>query len=128
VKLICTGDDDKKNGVRFEGEGGRWLFVTRNNRINGSDKMLIEEKLPNDARRLQDSGNHLTNWLDAIRGGKPCICPAEVGHRSATICHLGVIALRTGKKLTWDPNKEQCDDAAVNKWLGRAMRPPWKLM
>ena len=52
------------------------------------------------------------NFLDAVRKGDPklCICPAEVGHRSVTVCHLGTIALRSGKKLKWDPVKEQFDD------------------
>ena len=31
----------------------------------------------------------------------------EIGHRSATVCHLGNIAIRTGRKITWDPAKEQ---------------------
>jgi hypothetical protein len=43
------------------------------------------------------------------------------------MCHLGVIAIRTGRKLTWDADNEQFtgDSADVNEHLAREMRKPW---
>jgi predicted dehydrogenase len=117
------------NGVLFTGEDGKWIFVNRG-MIVASDEKLIDEPLPKDAIRLQDAKNdHMGNFLEAVRAVKPslCICPPEVGHRSVSVCHIGNIALRTGKKLKWDPVKEQFDDAEANKWLSREMRAPWKL-
>jgi predicted dehydrogenase len=115
------------NGVLFVGEKGDWIFVTRGF-ITASDKKLLEEKLPGDAHRLYVSNNHMGNFLSCVRNRKPTICPAEVGHRSVTVCHLGVIALRSGKKLTWDPQAQHfVDDAEADKWLSRKMRAPWKL-
>src|SRR5262249_21600827 len=68
------------NGVLFVGEGGKWIFVNRGV-ITASDEKLIEEKLPGDAVRLhvgdpRVAGNHMANFLDAVRKGKPdlCIC------------------------------------------------------
>jgi hypothetical protein len=49
-----------------------------------------------------------------------------VGHRSASVCHLGVIAIRMKRELNWDPAKEQfVDDADASKWLAREPRKPW---
>jgi predicted dehydrogenase len=136
TQLVCShgqleGAADAKerghgNGVLFVGEEGKWIFVSRG-QIAASDKKLIEEPLPGNATRLYVSPSHMGNFLACLRSRQPTICTAEIGHRSVTVCHIGVIALRTGKKLRWDPVKEQFDDAGANKWLSRPMRSPWKL-
>jgi predicted dehydrogenase len=126
VKLHCTSE---KNGVRFEGEDGRWIFVSRAlSPFKASEARLIEEPLSRDAVRLQVATDHFGNFLDCVRSRKRPICDVAIGHRSATVCHLGVIALRTGKKLAWDPGREEfVDDDEANAWLSRSMRPPWRL-
>src|SRR5262249_27503204 len=114
AELICadtqlkgSADPDRgdhKNGILFVGEGGDWIFVSRGT-IKGSDEKLIKEPLPESAKRLYLSNDHMGNFLDCVRNGKRPICDVEVGHRSVTVCHLGVIALRSGKSLKWDPKK-----------------------
>jgi len=51
-----------------------------------------------------------------------------VGHRSATVCHLGNIALRTGRKIKWNPVREEIieDDYAAS-WVDKPYRKPWLL-
>ncbi len=124
AKLVCTAGGD--NGIKFIGEDGKWIFVSRS-RIAASDKKLLDEPLGADATRLYVSNNHMGNFLECIKTRKPTICPAEVGFRSVSVCHIGVIALRTGKKLAWDPVKEKFDDADANKMLSRPMRKPYTL-
>ncbi len=124
VKLICTSDGE--NGIKFNGEDGKWIFASRG-KLEASDKALLTEKLPADATKLYHADNHMQNFLDGIRTRKPCICPAEVGFRSVTVCLIGVIALRTGKKLKWDPVAMKFDNDEANKMLSREMRKPWKL-
>ena len=59
---------------------------------------------------------------------KPPICDVEIGHRSATVCHLGNIAIRTGRKLTWDATKETIvGDNEAAAMLSRPYRSPWVL-
>ena len=124
TKLICSAAGE--NGVKFIGEDGKWIFVSRG-KIEASDKALLDEPLGSGAARLYLSDNHMQNFLDGVHSRKTCICPAEIGFRSVSVCHMGVIALRTGKKLKWDPKEQKFDDAEANKMLSREMRKPWKL-
>ncbi|HKB41950.1 MAG TPA: Gfo/Idh/MocA family oxidoreductase [Gemmataceae bacterium] len=138
AKLICSNkqlpdslEKTQDNGILFVGEDNKWIFVNRST-IFASDgdqkaSKLITEPLPKNAKQLYLSTNHMGNFLDGVRSRKACVCTADIGHRSVTVCHIGVIALRTGKKLNWDPVKQQFDDAEANKMLSREMRKPWKL-
>jgi predicted dehydrogenase len=136
AKLVCADTQldgsadpkDKKhtNGILFVGEDGKWIFVNRE-LITASDKALVEDKLPDNATRLYLSNNHMGNFLECVKTRKETICPASVGHRSVSVCHIGVISTRLGKKLKWDPVKEKFDDDEANKMLSREMRAPWKL-
>lgn len=67
---------------------------------------------------------HLTR-RGFLRAAAP-ICDAEIGHRSVTVCHLGVLSMRLGRKLHWDPASETFgDDKEANSFLAREMRKPW---
>ena len=114
----------QQHGVKFEGADG-WIFVTRG-KIEASNPDMLTTPLSASAERLYFSNDHMGNFFDCIRSRKATICEAEIGHRSASVCHLGVIALRLGRKLNWDPKQEQfVGDAEANKYLVREMRKPW---
>jgi predicted dehydrogenase len=126
TSLVTTSDGE--NGNRFIGDKG-WLFVNRS-RIEASEKALIDEPLPKDATRLYVSNDHMTNFLDGVRTRKRPVCDVSIGHRSATICHMGAIALRLGIPLQWDPSAERFVGPRAdlgNKMVAREMRSPWKL-
>ncbi len=115
-----------RGGVTFEGEKGT-LFVDRG-KIEANPAELLKETFGEKDVRLYVSGSHHGNWLECVRSRKLPICDVEIGHRSATVCHLGNIALRTGRKIRWDPVKEQVvGDAEAAKMLERSYRKPWVL-
>ena len=69
-------------------------------------------------------------WLDccgpAARRGYNV--PVEVGHRSATVCHLANIAMELGRKLKWDPRPEEfVGDDEANRLVSRPIPRPWTL-
>jgi predicted dehydrogenase len=126
TKLICTATGE--NGVKFVGDKKQFIFVSREQIAFNGKAEDVFAPLPKDATRLYVSNDHMGNWRDCLRERKRPICDVEIGHRSVTVCHIGNIAIRSSKKLKWDPAKEQfLEDEEANKWLSREMRAPWKL-
>ena len=76
-------------------------------------------------KRVYHSDNHYTDFLDAIKSRKQPIVDVETGHRSATVCNIGNIAIETGKALKWDPRTEKFNDGEANKLIGRKMKKEW---
>jgi predicted dehydrogenase len=115
------------NCVQFIGPNG-WIYVARGH-ISASKPEILEEPLPSSAVRLYQSDNHMGNFFDSVRSRKPPICEVEIGHRSISIAHIGVISIRMGGvPLKWDPAKEVfLGERAreANPWLRREMRKPY---
>ena len=77
---------------------------------------------------LGRTSSHHHNFLNAVKTRRQPMAPAQVGHRSITICHLINIAMLTGQKLKWDPDREQITNSEkANRMLYRPMRSPWHL-
>jgi transposase len=96
--------------------------------LEASHEELLTDPLPADALRLYASKDHMDNWFDCIKTRKLPICDVEVGHRSSTVCHLGSLAMRLGRKLKWDPEKEEFKgDAEANAKRFYEYRKPWSL-
>jgi predicted dehydrogenase len=113
-----------QHGVRFEGDNG-WIFVTRGE-IEASAPELLTEPLTKKTVELPVSADHMGNFFDSVRSRRAPICDAEIGHRSVSLCHLGGLAIALGRKLQWNPHKEEfvADDEA-NGRLAREQRKPW---
>jgi len=124
----CSSGTGKfKGGLTFEGERGT-IFVTRG-KLESTPGDILEQPLNEKSVKLYRSDNHHQNWLECIKSRQDPICNVERGHRSATVCHLGNIAIRSGKKVIWDPHKEQITgDAQLATWVSRPYRAPWKLL
>lgn len=124
VILECKSDGE--NGVTFEGTNGK-VFVSRG-RIAAEPAEILDNEIGTGSVKLYESRDHHGNWVDCMHSRKRPIADVEIGHRSATVCHLGNIALRLGRKLKFDPRTEQfVGDTEANRMLWRPMRAPYTL-
>jgi hypothetical protein len=78
--------------------------------------------------RVYSGEDHARNFIDAVRSRTQPVNPLESAIRSDTISHLSDIAIRTGKKITWDPASENItSDPALNAHLTRPFRAGYEL-
>lgn len=69
---------------------------------------------------------HARNFLECVRSRREPISDLESGHRVATGCHLANLALRLGRKLRWDAERETIiGDREAEAMLERPYRSPW---
>lgn len=112
--------------VRFEGTEG-WTEYGYGG-FHTHPESLKQVKLgPNDVH-LYESRDHHRNFLDCIKTRREPAAPVEQGHRSATVCHLGNIAMKLKAKLEWDPVKERfTNNERANRLIYKPLRAPWHL-
>jgi len=113
-------------GILFLGSEG-WVLVWRGG-IDANPKSLLDTTFGPNEIRLPVSNNHRRNFLDCVRTRRQTVSPIAAAVRSDTVCHLDDIAIRLGRKLRWDPAKEEfINDDEANRMLSRPMRSPWHL-
>jgi len=116
----------KGMGVHFEGSDG-WIWVDRSG-IDASNKSLLGSVIGPTEIHLYKSNDHHQNFLDCVRSRSETITPAKLAHRSIMIGHLGLIAMKLGRKVNWDPVAERfINDPEADRLLSRTMRSPWHL-
>jgi predicted dehydrogenase len=139
VTMDISGDFS--NGIKFYGTKG-WIFVSRGNdavtssdptaklkdttALASSDPKIIQSEIGRDEIHLYVSKDQHRNWLDCVRSRQQPISPVETGHRACSTCLLHHIAMKSKRKLRWDPQKEQfpAGDEA-NALLSRPQRSPY---
>ena len=131
VKLICRGGSDA--ATRLVGTDG-WLEAES---LRASSPDIFTNgaacAAAGDGESLAGAsagGSHMRDFLAAVRAARPdaAAAGAETGHRTASLCRLGEIAMRLGRQLRWDPAGE-CfpDDAEAQEMTHRPYRRPWTL-
>ncbi|MHC4489474.1 MAG: Gfo/Idh/MocA family protein [Planctomycetota bacterium] len=130
VTMNFTDGQRNPLGVRFEGMDG-WVFVKEEHlggKVDAHPKSLLSKVIGPDEVHLPVSDHHQQNFLDCVKTRARTVAPVEVAVRSDTLCQLSDIAMRLGRKLRWDPEKEKfINDAQANRMLTRPMRSPWRL-
>jgi len=75
------------------------------------------------------TGSHVRNFIECVRSRQTPVADVEIGHRAATVAHLGNIAYRTGRKIRWDAVREEIvGDSRASALLASKARKPWDLI
>ncbi len=112
------------SGAEFYGTKGQ-MYLSRRGKL----EILNDRNQPATVSVKLEAMNdtlHVQNLCDAIRGSAKLTADAQTGHLSTTLCHLGNIATRLGRSLTFDPQKEQITgDEEANALVHRPYRDHW---
>ena len=113
--------------IEFYGDKGA-IGVGRSGDLQSDPAELKNQPLaPSDVHLRATEGHH-DNFFKCIRTRKRTIADVEIGHRTATICHLSGISERLKRPLNWNPETEEImGDAEAAKWLDRPRRAPYTL-
>lgn len=123
--LSCNQHKGAGGGITFYGyEGTIEIDGSGSHTVyNGEDQVIRQEK------RTNGDADHAKNFLNAVRANDPGLLNAEIteGHKSTLLCHLGNIALRTGRTLTCRSTDGHIlgDDKAMELWQ-RDYEPGWE--
>jgi predicted dehydrogenase len=115
------------HGTAFEGTQG-WAHVDRTG-INLQPENLIDLNADDCKVQLTRSPGHVRNFLDSIKTRAETVSPIDTAVKGDALCHVGDIAIRLGRKLTFDLKREKFvnDDTANDRLKVRALRKPWHL-
>jgi hypothetical protein len=110
----------------FVGTEG-WVAPSRG-RIRAEPASLLSVKLkPGETRLLQDT-HHYRNFLRAVLARSTPASDIDSAVQSDIMSHLGDIAIRTARRIRWDPATETIvGDPPAARRLTRALRSPWRL-
>lgn len=112
--------------VRFEGTDG-WVEAEWWKGVQASRDEILKTKPGPDEIQLPLI-NEKVDFIQALKTRRETLIPAEVGHRTASLCQLGWIAIRLGTRLHWDPAAERFTNSdEANALLARPERAPWTL-
>jgi hypothetical protein len=96
--------------------------------LTASNPKILDSVIgPNEIHLYKSEDQH-GNWLDCIRSRNQPIAPVEIGHRACSTCLLHHIAMKSKRRLYWDPLKERFhNDDEANAMLSRPQRAPYIL-
>jgi len=100
--------------VRFEGTEG-WVEIEYPDKLTASSQAILDSKIGDNEMKIENLLSDKEDFCLAVKSGKQSLEPLETAHRTISMCQLGLIAIKTEAKLTWDPEKEEIigDNAAT---------------
>jgi predicted dehydrogenase len=104
-------------GIAFYGDKGTLLVDAKGYRIEDPDS---PGKPSESEPATGTAGSHIQNFLDCVKSREKPNADIEIGHMSTRLCHMGNIAQRVGRRLSFDAATESFrNDPDANKLLGR---------
>ncbi len=116
--------EGEEEGAAIYGDNGYVVIGNRDWRAYDAKGKKLDVGSP----QREDDPRHKEDWADAMRNQRLPACDVAIGHVASSLIHMGNIAWRTGRRLTWDGDR-QCfaGDEPANELLGRTYRKPWTL-
>ncbi len=99
--------------VRFEGTDG-WIEVEYPDKLSASAQTILDSQPAPGEISFSNLLSDKEDFLQAVKTGKQSFEPLETAHRTISMCQLGLIAIKTGSTLKWNPDAEEIvgDNAA----------------
>jgi hypothetical protein len=115
-RVILDGENRDTDAPYIAGPHGRIYRGFR------SDIPRLQELITT----LPDPAPQITVFSDSVRTRRAFALNESNGHRSCTLVNLGILAVRLGRTLHFDPVTQRCrDDEAANRLIEPPMRAPW---
>ena len=96
--------------------------------IEGGPERIFDELKLQSREVTIGANNHHANWFECLRHRSSPSAHEEIGHRSASLGHLAIIAYTLERSLRWNPDTEEFSgDEVANRLRSRAMREPWRI-
>lgn len=125
VELLCQTDKPSVR-CRFEGTEGVVQVENKGQNFITEPEEIANVDIPAADAILAVSDNHQRNFIDCVKTREQPVSNVEAGHRSASVCHLGNIAIKLKTKLEWDPKAEKfTNNDEANDYLHRSCRDEW---
>jgi GFO/IDH/MocA oxidoreductase family protein len=115
-------------GNLFYGSEGFLAIDVNGYQIYKGEKRELVEQAKYSEPEAWDTRPHMQNFLDAVRSRNYQDLHADIeeGHLSAALCHLANTSYRLGRKLHFDPARENFGgDREANALLAPKYRPPY---
>ena len=111
------GWDPSACNIGFHGSKGWVRRRTWGGALEASDPRILRTKYdPETSKHWKMPPREQRNFLDCIKSGKDTTYTPEELHKMCTTLHMGVMGIQLGRKLKWNPKKEEfTGDAAANK-------------
>ncbi len=117
-QIILDGENRDKDAAYIEGPKGK-IYKGMRSTIHNLDKLIAS---------LPDPEPQMTDFATAVKTRTKFALNEQNGHRSCTLVNLGKIAVRLGRNLEYDPEKQRfVNDEGANRLIDQPMRAPWSL-